>query len=117
MHRSNPTLRMESNADPLAQPVSVTSRVFNVMGDYWWRSGGQSITWEFTVPETGLYKLCLRDQQIWNDGLPSFRTIDIDGQVPFQELLEYKFSYGKEWRSEALEDGEGNPTSFIWRPE
>ena len=112
LHRSNPTLRMESNADPLAQPVSVTSRVFNVMGDYWWRSGGQSITWEFTVPETGLYKLCLRDQQIWNDGLPSFRTIAIDGQVPFQELLEYKFSYGKEWRSEALEDDEGNPYLF-----
>lgn len=108
-YRSNPTLRAESDSDPLLEPKSTTSRVFNMIGDYWWRSGGQSITWQFDVTESGLYQIGLRDRQIWNDGLPSYRTIQIDGEVPYQEFLAYEFKYNKYWRSEVLADKDKNP--------
>ena len=110
--KSSPTIRRESNGDPLASPPSKTNRKLNVMGGYTWRKGNQSITWEFTVPEDGLYTVSLRQAQEWNDGLPSYRQIAIDGKIPFQELAEYRFPYRLGWEGETLSDENGEPFLF-----
>ncbi|MCD7842096.1 MAG: hypothetical protein LUG56_06455, partial [Lachnospiraceae bacterium] len=55
--KNNVTLRRDNDGDPLVTPASTTNRKLNVMGGYRWRSGNQSITWEFTVEEDGLYKI------------------------------------------------------------
>ena len=64
------------------------------------------------MPQDGLYKIGLYVKQSWNDGLPSYRQIAIDGEVPFQELLEYKFDYNKKWSLVELGDESGNPYEF-----
>ncbi len=110
--KNDPTLRRENDGDPLVEPVSGTCRMLNVIGGYRWRYGNQSITWEFTVPKDGLYKIGLYAKQQWNDGLPSYRKIEIDGHVPFEELLIYKFGYDTNWNVEELSDEKGNPYSF-----
>ncbi len=109
VEKNDPTLRRENDGDPLVSPASETTRKLNVMGAYRWRSGNQSITWQFDVPQDGLYKIGMYVKQSWNDGLPSYRSIAIDGQVPFQELLEYKFSYNTKWSFETLSDEAGTP--------
>ncbi len=112
VEKNDPTLRRENDGDPLVSPASKTTRKLNVMGAYRWRSGNQSITWEFDVPQDGLYKLGMYVKQSWNDGLPSYRSIAIDGAIPFEELLEYKFEYDTRWSFETLSDKEGNPYEF-----
>lgn len=112
VEKNDPTLRRESDGDPLVQPASDASRRLNVLGAYRWRSGNQSITWEFEVPEDGLYKIALSEKQSWNDGLPSYRQIQIDGEVPFEELLQYRFGYSTKWEVEELSDSSGNPYEF-----
>ena len=101
-----------SNGDPACEPQSVTTRKLNVIGDYYWRTGGQSITWELQVPETGLYQIAMRCAQYWNDGVSSFRQIAIDGKVPFEELLEYEFTYARRFRNETLGGADGKPYLF-----
>ncbi len=112
VEKNDPTLRRENDGDPFVYPKSDTVRKLNVIGGYRWRTGNQSITWEFEVPEDGLYKIALYSKQEWNDGLPSFRQIAIDGEVPFEELLEYKFEYDTKWRLRTLADDNGEPFKF-----
>ncbi|HBP37492.1 MAG TPA: hypothetical protein DD640_01895, partial [Clostridiales bacterium] len=110
--KSDPTVRRESNTDPASSPYSATSRKLNVIGGYRWRRGNQAVTWSFTVPEDGLYEMTLRFNQSWNEGLPSYRQIAIDGEVPFSELKEYKFPYYLHWQSGAIKDESGEPYLF-----
>lgn len=110
--KNNITLRRDNDGDPLVEPASNTSRKLNVMGGYRWRTGNQSITWDFYVPDTGLYKIGMYVKQSWNDGLPSYRQIAIDGEVPFEELLEYKFDYDTSWALRTLSDESGTPYEF-----
>ncbi|NMA83326.1 MAG: extracellular solute-binding protein [Epulopiscium sp.] len=113
IEKTDPTLRRESDGDPTVVPRSIATRKLNTIGGYRWRKGNQSITWDFTVPEDGLYKIGVRNIQLWNDGLPSYRQIAIDGQVPFQELLEYKFPYHTAWTLEELQDEKGEVFEFF----
>lgn len=104
--KNDPTLRRESDGDPTVSPRSVTNRILNTLGGYRWRKGNQSITWEFKVSESGLYKIGIRNKQSWNDGLPSYRQIAIDGVVPFKELSPYAFGYNDKWNLEVLSNQE-----------
>lgn len=112
IEKNDVVLRRDSDGDPLVEPASGTNRKLNVMGGYRWRAGNQSITWEFDVPADGLYKIGMYVKQSWNDGLPSYRQIAIDGEVPFRELLEYKFDYNTRWSLETLGDESGKPYEF-----
>ncbi|WP_091222469.1 extracellular solute-binding protein [Paenibacillus sp. BC26] len=111
--KSDPTIRRESNGDPLMEPAGNGTKLLNAFGDWRWRKGGQKASWTFSVPKDGLYKIGMKFGQWWGDGLPSYRQILIDGKVPFQELAEYPFSYSRNWRIETLhkdnEDGEAQP--------
>lgn len=110
--KNDPTLRRENDGDPLASPFSGTNRKLNVIGGARWKEGNQSITWEFTVPETGLYKISIRARQHYNNGLACYRSIAIDGEIPFEELVSYAFRYDTQWDTEELCDENGTPYEF-----
>ncbi len=100
--RSDSSIRMESNSDPAAVPRALGYKKLNVVGGFRWREGNQFITYSFKVPKDGYYKLTFRFLQSWNDGLPSYRRIAIDSEVPCSELLEYCFNYDDVWATETL---------------
>lgn len=110
--KSDPTIRRESDSDPMTSPAADEGRRLNIIGGWRWRKGNQTIRWEFTVPEDGLYKIGLRVGQWFGDGLPVYRQIAVDGKVPFEELKEYKFEYNKKWRLDILGDADGEPYLF-----
>jgi len=112
IEKSDPILRRECDEDPLTRPQAKGYEILNVMAGWRWKKGNQSITWEFDVPETGLYKIGIRLIQDWGDGLPAFRKISIDGRVPFQELMAYKIDFDRNWRVETLHDEQGEPFLF-----
>lgn len=100
--KSDPTIRRESNGDPLTEPAGDGRIRLNAFGDWRWRKGGQKASWTFEVPKEGLYKIGLKIGQWWGDGLPSYRQILIDGEVPNKEMELYPFSYSRNWRIETL---------------
>lgn len=110
--KNDPTLRRESDGDPTVSPRSITERKLNTLGGYRWRKGNQQITWKFTVPEDGLYKIGVRAKQNWNDGLSSYRQIAIDGEVPFKELIEYEFENNDNWQLVELQNEDKEPFYF-----
>lgn len=110
--KNDSSVRREYDGDPLTVPQSLYNRRLNVLGGYRWRLGGQSVTLSFTVEQDGLYKIGMRCLQSWNDGLPSYRKIRVDGEVPFEELLAYRFAYSSKWQTETLRGQDGEPFLF-----
>lgn len=109
LHKSSSTIRMLSNGDPAVSPRSLETVTMNCIGDTAWMQENASITWEFEVEKAGLYQLNLRMGQWYREGMPSYRQIAIDGQVPYKEFNNIAFTYSKKWRSQLLCDESGQP--------
>ncbi|MBQ8160052.1 MAG: extracellular solute-binding protein [Clostridia bacterium] len=110
--RSENVIRRESDADPATEPVSGTERVLNIVGGYRWRLGNAAITWDIEAPESGLYALHFKVLQSTDPGMPSYRQIMLDGEIPFEEMKLYSFPYSSNWYGETLSDSAGNPYLF-----
>ena len=110
--RSENVIRRESDADPKTEPRSGANRVLNVLGGWRWRLGNAAVTWDFEVPEDGLYAITLKVAQNNDAGMPSFRQIQIDGEIPFDELRLYSFPYSDKWYAETLHGADGEPFLF-----
>ncbi len=112
LFKNSNIIRMMNTGDPTASPYNVRETVMNIIGDSAWSDGGMAITWQIEVETDGLYQLAFHVKQNFRDGLPSYRRIEIDGKVPFEEMLCYKFVNQDKWRVETLSSEEGTPYQF-----
>ena len=120
--KTDSTIRRDSDTDPKTQSSdgslnSATSQLLNMSGGSRWADGNQSITWTIEVPEDGLYTINARGKQSASVGMPSYRQIEIDGKIPFEELKLYPFEYKEGWSAFTLsqhdEEGKmGDPYQF-----
>lgn len=106
LEKNTQVARREYNGDPKTTPAGGKCRKLNVLGGSMWAEGGQWVTWEFNVETAGLYRMDMRVGQWMTDGLPVYRSIYIDGELPFSELAAYKFAYESDWRLETLSNPE-----------
>src|SRR5690606_11036703 len=104
---------MDYMRDPSLTPFNAVDKVLNIITSESWKHAGQELVYEFEVPETGNYKLAFYYQNTKND-FSVFRTIRIDGEIPFREMMAYEFptTKGNKWRLEALSDPQGKPYEF-----
>ena len=58
-----------------------------------WKTVGQRVVWNFTVPEDGWYSIAFHYSQNYKEGQEARRTIEIDGQIPYEEMREVEFAY------------------------
>ena len=99
--RSSREIPCYSHNDSRMSPSENGKSRINAFGGNYWYKANSSGTWEFEVPEDGLYKISMRLIQN-NEGLISQRQILIDGEIPFAELESYSFDYNSNFRTEAL---------------
>ena len=102
----------QDQSSPAVYPASAKALLNNTIGGESWSDAGQWIEWNFEVPETGYYNISLFDKQSFMRGIYVSRKIMIDGEVPFEEMEDYGFNYDSGWRTDVLEDEEGNPYMF-----
>ncbi|PYI56346.1 extracellular solute-binding protein [Paenibacillus flagellatus] len=110
--KNDVAIQMVVDKDPLSYPEAGAHETFNSVGGIRWQTGGQTISWTFSVPESGRYQIALRALQNTVSNMASFRTIAIDGRVPFRELLAYRFPYSTKWKGVTLSDDAGKPYEF-----
>ena len=102
-------IRLLPNSDPTVSKTEAGKLFCNTVGGGLWGDANASITWKFEVKESGLYQISYHLIQNFNTGLPSYRRIEFDGKVPFEELNSYKFEYALKWRTEVLQNEDGEP--------
>ena len=106
------TIRRENSSDVTVTPYHETTKLLNVYGGSRWDTGEQTIAWEIEAPKSGLYKIGLRALANMTDGLPVYRQIAIDGVVPFEEMLSYKFIYDSAYTTYELAQPNGEAYLF-----
>jgi len=109
LYKNSSTLRSTTDGDPATTPFKYGSSSINVFGDTMWQSANSAITYKFNVKSAGLYTIAMRAKMDYRDGIPSYRSIAVDGEIPFEEFNAYRFDYNKKWRTEVLSDRNGNP--------
>lgn len=96
----------------ITSPADPTKTRYNTIGKDNWNQATQAITWEFTVEESGYYKIGIRARQDTMRGLYSNRRLYIDDVVPNLESNQIKFFYNTEWDVIYPEDKGGNPMYY-----
>ncbi|GFN31727.1 extracellular solute-binding protein [Paenibacillus xylaniclasticus] len=107
--KNDTAIKLFSDKDDRTVPRYTGRIIYNTVGGQRWLEQNQEITWTFEVPETGLYKLAFRALQNTIAQKTSFRTIKIDGQVPFEPFQAYGFPYSASWQGIELKDRSGTP--------
>ena len=93
-------------------PYDIKTNYLNVVSVDTWDDAGQTITYKINAKNDGLYSLAFHYQNDKNE-YDAFRTIMIDGKVPFKECINYSFASttsGK-WKNEIL-NIDGTPMKF-----
>ena len=92
--KTSPVLYPISNrSDPSVSASDPVKTRLNTIGGDNWTSCSQSIIWDFTVSESGYYKLGFHYKQNYLRGMSTYREIMIDGKIPFAEFQSVAFPY------------------------
>ena len=102
----------QDQSSPSVFPSSPKELLNNTIGGYSWRSCGQWLEWEFEVQESGYYNIGMYVRQNFMKGIYVSRRITIDGEVLFEELNDYGFTYHSAWNFEELSDENGDAYYF-----
>lgn len=109
LYKSSSTLMaVNDRTSPLTVPYHSSNIVLNTIGgNGTWESVGKEITWEITVPKSGLYKIACRYMQAENRDFYSTRELRINGSVPFEEASYIEFYYDSEFQLDYLGNEDG----------
>ncbi len=110
--KSSLSIQTDFWSEPEISPNPKGRITYNVLGGNRWRLPGEWVEWEFSVPHNGWYELDMKAYQNYRNGFYAYRTIAIDGAVPFREMLHYGVDTNKEFEIVPLADDEGVPYRF-----
>ncbi len=105
-YKSNTTINMSTSREVGVEPFSVKNLKLNIIGEGSWGSSGEFITWNVNVPETGYYYLAFKVKQS-TENTTSYRTLYVNGEIPFEEAKHLPFTYTKEWKNVPIQGVDG----------
>jgi ABC-type glycerol-3-phosphate transport system substrate-binding protein len=82
-------------------------KLLNAVYEASWDNGNQKITWNLEAPVAGMYALSFKYLQDAYLDMPVQRTIEINGEIPYEDLEAYPFYYTKKWKNETLHNENG----------
>ena len=107
-YKNNITLYATTDkSDASVTPADAAYTRLNTIGQANWSTNGDELVWKFNVKKAGLYKLTMRAHQNFNAGMKSYRTLKVNGEVPFKEAEIIKFEYKQNWYMLTLGNQEG----------
>lgn len=98
--------------DVEAYPYTRNVKLMSVIGGETWAKNGQTLYYEIEVEKTGWYYIALKNKQNDVDNTTVYRTITIDGKLPFAEAAEISIPSNSKWNTYTLKNGEEQPLMF-----
>jgi ABC-type glycerol-3-phosphate transport system substrate-binding protein len=103
------------NRDPLIRPFSLSKLKLNVLGTDSYHKPGDAVTYQVDIDEPGLYELTFRVKQTQNHRT-HYRTLYINGEIPFEEAKHLVFGYSRDWQNVTLQSFDQEPLMFYLEP-
>lgn len=101
--------------DPLTLPFSMNKLKLNVLGTDSYQKPGDAVTYQVDIDEPGLYHLTFRVKQNQNHRT-HYRTLYINGQIPFEEARHLIFSFNRNWQNVTLKTFDQEPLLVYLNP-
>jgi len=91
---------------PISEPQHESRIRLNTIGkDTTWQYVGDWVEYKLTVEESGLYHIVTRHKQSVSVDMFVTRKLLINGELPFEEAKNLRFTYGDEFETRPLTDG------------
>lgn len=110
--KSAVNVRTLSVSQSLTSPDPKGKLIYNGIGGETWKTAGERLDWDISVPVSGYYVIDLKYFQGYVGDGTVYRTIMIDGKVPFQELLHYPFRPNSAYEIKSIADEDEEPYLF-----
>ncbi|MFD0716251.1 extracellular solute-binding protein [Paenibacillus sp. GCM10027626] len=110
--KSQTSIQTQSVAEPHISPDPKGRLTYNTIGGERWKNPGEWVEWSFEVPADGEYVIEWKALQGYRGNASVYRTVMIDGSVPFRELLHERIPYLPRFALHALQDDAGEPYRF-----
>lgn len=108
--KSEQSLTMAADYTSASTVPSHYSKIrMNVIGGELWKTSGQWISWQFDVEESGLYALSFKYKQNYVRGFKVYRSISVDGEIPFEEFKCVAFNANNDWQNMTVSADDGTP--------
>ncbi len=109
------------NSSAETYPSISKSQLYNVIGENSYNTVGQWAAYNFTVNQSGFYKIGMRYKQTALQGMYVCRTIKLSGGdygdspvVPFKDAYSAEFKYDKNWQSTYITDANHDAFEFYF---
>ncbi|MBE6750249.1 MAG: extracellular solute-binding protein [Ruminococcaceae bacterium] len=111
--KSDSYIRSKSVQNAALIPYDTYNNKINVLDGSTWDNAGQKVAWEIEVEEDGLYKLGMRYALNNNADKNSYRSLEIDGKIPFAECNKLAItSSGNGYENYVFSGNDGKPYEF-----
>lgn len=114
-YKNSSTIIRGINRDPLVEPFSMTRLKLNVLGTDSFDEPGDAASYLLPIEEAGLYHITLK-VNVNEVNKTVYRTIRINGDIPFSEAKHIPISYQRGWQNVTLSSPEGTPFLFWLEP-
>ncbi|OHE30715.1 MAG: hypothetical protein A2084_03960, partial [Tenericutes bacterium GWC2_39_45] len=96
-------------------PFSMTKLKLNVLGTDSYDVSGDAATWEAGIESAGWYYITLKTQ-ILRQNASIYKTLYVNGEIPFEEAKHLVFSYSRDWQNLSLKTLDGEPLKIYLEP-
>lgn len=110
--KSSIAIHTQSLAEQHISPDPKGRLIYNTIGGDRWQQSGDWVEWELEVPVSGWYVIDYKYLQGYNGKANVYRTVMLDGEVPFHELLHYRLPYNEGMEISTFMDANGEPFPF-----
>jgi len=115
LYRNSSTIARGVSRDPLVEPFSMTKLKLNVLGTDSYDVSGDAATWSSDIEDAGWYYITLKTQ-ILRQNASVYKTLYVNGEIPFDEAKHLAFSYSRDWQNLTLQSLEGEPLRIYLEP-
>lgn len=96
-------------------PFSISKLKLNVLGTENYQEPGDAVSWVVDIDQPGYYMLTFKVQQN-RQKTTSYRTLYINGEIPFEEAKHLPFGFSRNWQNVTLSSFEDEPYLFYLEP-
>ena len=109
--KNSSSIQKGTSTDVNVTPFSTYRNRLNIIGSSSFNEAGDKVDYQIEVPENGYYYLTAKVLQE-EKNTTSFRTVYVNGKVPFVEAYQIPFRYSSSWQNVTLGSLDGTPYAF-----
>ena len=106
--KNSSNIQAGTSNDSAVTPYSLNRNRLNIMGSGNYNEPGDRVDYKINVNKTGYYYLTFKVLQT-EKNTTSYRSLLVNGKVPFKEALNIPFSYSDKWQNVTVGSLSGNP--------